>query len=323
MSKLLACVVLTAFLGSPSLLAQQGKRLRLGLGMSGIQYVGDLTEDALSLRRFEPVGSLSLQFDQQKRFWPQLNIGFGRMVEQADGLAFPDVQDVSPNRFVETSLFYTEFGLNVRIIRHGPVQPYLGAGVGLLFFQPKDQEGNFLAENIFTRQLDETYGSSTAYLPLTAGVVTRLGEHLSLGLSYTHKRTASDYLDNIGQLGGRAGNDHLHQIQFTVYLNLGPDAAPAKGPARLPEIHPVRVTTPTTAGSFPPQAAPNWEAWEATALLLRKFVYYEVQEGDALRELCQRFHLRPEVVRQINFMNNDFLAPGMWLRLPDVGQRLP
>ncbi|RMG16542.1 MAG: hypothetical protein D6730_24970, partial [Bacteroidetes bacterium] len=68
---------------------------------------------------------------------------------------------------------------------------------------------------------------------------------------------------------------------------------------------------------------PNWQAWEETALLLRKFVYYPVQQSDDFYGICQRFHLRPEVVRSINFMHTDFVAPGMLLRLPDVAQKLP
>ena len=37
--------------------------LKLGFGMMGISYLGDLTDQETSFRRFYPGGNLSIQFD--------------------------------------------------------------------------------------------------------------------------------------------------------------------------------------------------------------------------------------------------------------------
>ncbi|RMG23646.1 MAG: hypothetical protein D6730_14070, partial [Bacteroidetes bacterium] len=263
------------------LFGQQGQTLRLGVGMSGISYVGDLTEAGGSLLRFQPGGEVSLQFARNKRLWSQLRVGFGRFTEQADGPAFATPQaEISPNRFVQTSLFSLEYGLNVRFIRRGRLQPYAGTGAGLLFYQPRDAEGNFLAENIFTRREEEVYGTATFYLPLRAGMVLKLNEQIALGISYTYKATTTDYLDNIGLLGSRKGKDALHQLQFSLYLDLGPKPA-ARRPQELPPLRPLQSGPRVAAQQQGPKLMePNWQAWEETALLLRKFVYYPVQQSD-------------------------------------------
>ncbi len=291
--------------------------------MSANTYIGDLSEQGLKVRRFQPGGYISLQFPTKGLVWPQLNVGFGRIVEQVDGDPFPNLPDISPNSFVETSIFHTELQVNIRFFKRSFLQPYIGLGGGILFYQPKDEKGNFLGENPFTRQEGETYATATAYLPLTAGILSKLSERISLGLSYTYRPTASDYLDNIGQLGNRKGNDALHSAQLSLYFNMGPVKAP-KPLYRPSLLQPMLVKTQVNEdkSSEVQLVEANWLAWEETALLLRKFVYYPVKPEDDLQRLCERFHLRPEVVRQINFMNNDYLAEGMLLRLPDVGQRV-
>lgn len=306
---------------------QSDRHIHIGLGLTGNTYVGDFSEQNLSLQRFSPGVQFSARFDQGKRTWTQINIGTSRIIEQLDkGNLLSSSSDISPNKFVDASLFNAEFQLNVRLLRHSFIQPYVAAGLGFLFYEPKDEFGNALGDNPFTREPEEVYSTISLYLPLTAGFLVKLGSKLSLGASYTFKPTTTDYIDNIGLLGTRSGNDQLHRLQVTVYYDLKRSQKPSNKPYKpLPEIQPLIVADREGSSKHKEQLAqmaPNWIAWEETALLIRKFVYYTVQEGEGLEDICKQFHVRPSVIKRINFMANDYIHKGMVLRLPDVGQEL-
>jgi hypothetical protein len=207
-----------------SLLAQQGPQspLRLGLGLQGTTYVGDLNTDGTAWHRFSPGASLSLQFASKKLLSPQLNAGFGRIVAQDRSLE--PVEGIQPNTFVQTPFFFLDLRLKARFLREAPIHPYLSAGVGMLGYSPKDGDGNNLIDNFATRYEGETYGSMSAAFPLSAGVEIPLHPILLLGLEYTYRPTTSDYLDNVGQAGLRPGKDKLQSLMLTLYVTFDPDA---------------------------------------------------------------------------------------------------
>lgn len=211
------------FLLAPVLLMGQkgGIPLKLGFGLSGFTYTGDFTEEDGNIQRYSPGGNFSLQFSGRKSLQFQLNTGFGRFTEQNDGPVFPSSGEIVPNDFVETSFFYTDIRLRYLFLKKLPVRPFFGAGLGLLFFSPRDQEGNYLGEDIFSRLEDETYLTTIGNFPLSAGLDIRLSHRLGLGIEYIHRITPTDYLDNIGKLGPREGNDLLRSFQFSIYLSLG------------------------------------------------------------------------------------------------------
>ncbi|GAB4427453.1 MAG: hypothetical protein OHK0039_45790 [Bacteroidia bacterium] len=200
--------------------------LQIGLGLAGYAYTGDLTYGETDFVRAYPGGNISVQFDGSKALQIQLNAGYGRFVEQLDGPAADPVDGIAPNTFVETSFFYTDLRLRLRFFRAYPLQPYLSAGMGMLFFTPRDAQGNFLGENIFTRYLDETYGTTVPVFPLTVGLRYRFNALLQLGAGYTYRVVQTDYLDNIGRLGQQPGNDALHAAEIALYIRLGGNAAP-------------------------------------------------------------------------------------------------
>lgn len=206
------------------LLAQQGPQspLRLGLGLQGTTYIGDLNSGGGSLERFSPGAALSLQFASQKLLSPQLNAGFGRIVAQDRELE--PVDGVQPNTFVQTPFFFLDLRLKARFLREAPVHPHISAGVGLLGYSPKDADANNLIDNFATRNDGETYGSMTAAFPLSAGIEVPLHPILLLGLEYTYRPTTSDYLDNVGQVGLRKGKDKLQSLMLTLYVTFDPNA---------------------------------------------------------------------------------------------------
>ena len=240
MRKSLLYLVLSCFCISTAYTQSEGTGapLQIGLGMVGHSYIGDLTEKEVGLMRFYPGGNISLQFNGKKPLKFQLNAGYGQFTEQSDAGKQIEIDGVIPNNYVQTSFFYTELRLKFFFRNRKRIRPYLSAGAGMFSFQPEDELGNFLGENIFTRLPEEIYGSTVASFPLTAGVQGRLNKMLSLGLDYTWRLTTTDYLDNIGLLGSKKGNDAMHAIQASLYFTLEQRSI-GKNPEKKPkEIQP-------------------------------------------------------------------------------------
>ncbi len=221
MRQFLTSLLLVA--GISFLQAQDGPPpLRIGVGMMGISYAGDLTVDDGSFQRFSPGGHLAVQFAGAKKLRPALIAGYGGFREQIDVFPGSVPAGIEPNTFVETSFFFADFRLQYYFLQNARVSPYLAAGVGMFSFSPQDQDGNFLGENIFTRQEGETYNTTIASFPITAGVNIDVNQVISLSVGYTQRFTPSDYLDNIGLLGTKNGNDVVQHFQMGVHFTLVP-----------------------------------------------------------------------------------------------------
>ncbi|MFM2375356.1 MAG: hypothetical protein RLZZ165_453 [Bacteroidota bacterium] len=218
-------LIVSISLFSATLWAQgeAGKPLRLGVGLLASTYIGDLNANGGAVDRFTSGASLSVQFASERLLSPQLNAGFGRIMAQDRELQAVD--GVHPNTFVQTPFFLVDLRLKARFLRESPVHPSLSAGVGFLGYTPEDGDGNNLIDNYSTRRNDETYGSMTASFPLSAGFEVPLNGTLMVGLEYTYRMTASDYLDNVGRLGQRNGNDKLQSILLTLYITFDQDPA--------------------------------------------------------------------------------------------------
>jgi hypothetical protein len=162
--------------------------------------------------------------------------------------------DATPNQFVETRFFSADIRLVGYILRQGPVRPYVSAGVGLMFFSPYDEDGNFLGENIFTRLPEEGYGPSSAVFPVGGGVALKVNQVLWLNLGYHYRFTPTDYLDNIGLLGNGPGTDGLHALVLSLQgvLQAGP---PAPSQPRLP-LPPPQIALPDLAWLDPAMTRP-------------------------------------------------------------------
>lgn len=200
------------------------KPLRLGLGLLATGYSGDLNTGSSPFERFYPGAALSLQFASEKLLSPQLNGGFGKFIAQDRDLSAVD--GVQPNTFVQTPFFFVDLRLKARFLRQKAIHPYLSAGIGMLGYTPRDADGNNLIDNFATRQEGETFGSMSANFPLHAGIEFVMNPVLMLGLEYGIRPTTTDYLDNIGQLGLRSGNDMLQTIALSVYFTFDPEYKP-------------------------------------------------------------------------------------------------
>jgi hypothetical protein len=306
---------------------EQPPRLRLGLGMAGFSYAGDMTYREEAPWRFLPGADFAIQFEGRKRIQPQIHAGFGRIAEQWDGAA-PAADAAMVNAYFDTRFFYADLRLGGYLLRRGRVWPFVSAGGGFFSFTPRDESGNFLSENIFTRLEGETYNTVAFTTPLSLGGELRLTPLLALQMQYTYRFTSSDYLDNVGQLGGRRGSDVLHVLQLGMMLDLAApvEPEPAKPPVQpsLPplasgsrvEVEEVRAwsglpeAAPAPAPSVrgaPQGGVPAWEAEEEGWVRILSTITPEA--------LAAQRSLDPAALRAWNPGLPALLPPGLRVRV--------
>jgi hypothetical protein len=192
--------------------------LRLGVGLCMVTPQGDLSHGEANIR-MTASANVSLQFATTKLLSPQLNAGFGRVIAQDRDLG--PTEGVQPNTFAQTPFFYVDFRLKAKFLRETRVNPYFSLGIGLLGYTPRDAEGNALIDNLDSRAEGELYGNMTASFPISIGTELKVSDQLRVFTEYTFRPTASDYLDNVGQLGTVKGKDKLHQLQLGLLFTLG------------------------------------------------------------------------------------------------------
>ncbi len=190
---------------------------RIGIGYLANTYFGDLNAQE-KLHRFYPGVHLNLSFETQKSFMLGFNILFGQFIAQTRNL--PPVDGIQPNSFVKTSFTNASFLLKYRPFFKNALSPFLGAGLGLLNFTPKNEQNQNLSSVLSTRTPGESYSSTGLCLPLNTGVDLKLSRNFSLGLNYFYVFTSTDYLDNIGKLGSTPGNDKIMQLSLSMQFVL-------------------------------------------------------------------------------------------------------
>lgn len=196
--------------------AQTIQRLQVGLAPFALNYTGDLTNEDENFHRVYPGFNVSVQFESPRLVSPQLNFGFGKFTAQDRELE--PVEGILPNTFVETNYFYFDATLRVRFLRRRKFRPHIGPGLGLLNFTPRGPNGNELADDLQSRNVDESYSTTSFFLPLMVGFTWRLNDFVAIGMDYKYFLLTTDYVDNIGELGQRSGNDRLSSLNIGLYL---------------------------------------------------------------------------------------------------------
>lgn len=231
---------------SDTITRKSGKPIQIGLGMMGINYVGDFTDQRLDKYRAYPGANISIQTVSEKRLHAQFNIGAGSFADQMDTkttLLQPSTADVVPNSFVYTSIIYGDVRLKYLIFPTNRLKPFVSAGVGGLFFSPQDAKSRNLSEpENGTRPEGEEYSIFTLQAPASIGLEVKATPGLSFGLAYNYHFAASDYLDNISSLGTRKGGDHFQTLQLSVCITPNPIKEEAEIPIYKPK-KPVKADT--------------------------------------------------------------------------------
>lgn len=193
--------------------------LLFGAGFEAVRYSGDIVSGSRSWERFNAVGKLSFTLENYKVISPYIQFGFGSF--SAQNRELNQVTPFAPNRYVYTRFQYLSLGPKIRFKRWKKVYPYLIPTIGILFFDPLDQDFNSYVNQDRTRAEGEEYNTSVFIFPLLMGVHLRLHEHFHLSFQYQFYGITTDYIDNISELGEKSGNDRLSGICINFYISPG------------------------------------------------------------------------------------------------------
>jgi hypothetical protein len=204
----------------PANLNRPQKDIIIDLAYTATGYYGDLNYSDQGLIgsdfiNFYPGLTASLRRDAPRLVLPSFHIGYGRFVAQNPNLTPVSVQVneidtlIMPNTYSETDLIHGDFILMFNpVMGNSVIKPYFGLGVGGMAFYPKAKDGILLFRKFSTRAPQErTYGTLAVTVPITAGLHYNINRSLSVHFGYLYRFTSTDYLDNIGMLGGHEGND--------------------------------------------------------------------------------------------------------------------
>lgn len=200
------------------------RSLELGLGMSAIGYSGDLSNGYEAWTRFGSGFSISAQFVSYKVVRPQISITAGSVpIERSNDLSSDSLGKIVPADFMQTRTLMIDLRIMAYPFPSAKIQPFLGPGIGILSFDPRDANGNSLADQSDTRPSGESYSNIALQFPMTAGCRWNLSKYVALQASYTHHLVMNDFLDNTAMMGTVSGNDLLRSVRLGVHIAFLPD----------------------------------------------------------------------------------------------------
>lgn len=297
--------------------------LRVGFGLQGIAYLGDLVEPQSGIRRLSAGGELSLERLTHRSFGTSFHLGAGSFSEQYDQ------PGTTGSSFVQTRFLGGDLRAHWRGNPQGRLQPQVAIGAGLLSFAPEDRDGVPLSGNNGVKR----YATIIPQIPMQAGLRWQVNRSVGFSLNYTYRFTPTDYLDNLQNEDGRSGFDALHSLQLGFEVDLGEEPVPpasrptTNAPATQPEAEQVSGSAePTVAPATntapmadTPEEATTYDlaAIEA-AIESESFRYYETKRSDTLAGLAERFGIPSDLIRELNYLASDQLVRGTLLRIPDV-----
>ena len=166
-----------------------------GLGMS--TYYGDIC-DGWDCYQFRHSFSLGIYYRYNQRFcfkldgfWTRLS-NDDRIYKNERNLGFrTDVFELAG------SVMYDIFPFQHKFEQRRTVEPYVHAGIGLAYFNPKGKlDGKW--HNLHELQTEGVnYSRATPVIPFGIGLRTRLRHDLNLSLEFTYRKTFTDYLDDV------------------------------------------------------------------------------------------------------------------------------
>ncbi len=193
-------------------------KARISTGLSYNAYRGDLGNGYQSGGL---AAHLSFMFAHEKKLHGGLHLAAGSFSGHELSQATPDFgTEILPNTYVKTSFISVHYGLQYDIIRYKGLLLYVSQGLGIIRFSPEDEFGNPLIDALSTRASNESYSNAAAILPTQAGLDYTLPNQIGVGIKAGWLNTTSDYLDNLGQLGSKDGNDNVLQLLLQLHFPL-------------------------------------------------------------------------------------------------------
>jgi hypothetical protein len=187
------------------------------VGIAPALYSGDLVSRNAKLTSLATVG---IRFNQKKKLNGTFQVSFGTLTGQNPGYQFKDDISTTPNTFFRTSLVTIHYDIAYNFVITESLKIYVGAGIGLFRYQPKDDLGQNLLDQIETRADTETYANTSAVIPIKVGAAYFLPNDFGIEFQAMMMNPQTDYIDNIGQWGNRSGNDQYYSFQLNLLIPL-------------------------------------------------------------------------------------------------------
>jgi outer membrane protein OmpA-like peptidoglycan-associated protein len=147
------------------------------------------------------------------RYYPSKNlaldfgVGIGRLSAD-DG-----------TKYFSTSIYPIDGRLVVNLLKSQKLQPYVFGGIGVMYFNPVDQQNNALPRNG-----NGEYRHFTSVLPVGAGIQFALTDMTAIGLQITYHQTMTSNIDDIkGEKNDSFWSIGLNLIGFLKPINNDPD----------------------------------------------------------------------------------------------------
>ena len=345
----LGCIALTHTLYAQS----EDIKWHPQFGIFGVanSYQGDMMPTVSdAVQRVYPGIQAGVRVQGKSPLGLEVMAGSGRIgMQYADGVKHMPVEGVADVPFVDATIFHVDGRLLFSPFHRGVLRPYASAGLGTFVFNTFDKDGSALLDNIFSRPASESvFKGSVRSIPLTIGTQLQLTRGIALAISYTYRMINSDLMDNIGSIGKVAGNDKLHQMQVGIYFSpqyARVHSSKSPTPSSFPENIPAKPTSPPIASSRPKHAPAATDTATNQSLPIRNsirkpanpplscdfatstplaesaitkriFRYHTVKAGEVFADIVSQYCVSPDILRGINFLNDDELFTGMILRIP-------
>lgn len=192
-------------------MAQHYPNISFGIGPEALSYRGDLNE---SYSQWNAGLRASVLFAKKNRFNSELSLGIGKIVGQNSSYVYEGDASATPATFVATNYVDFSYRLRLNILAKKRYRLYIGQGIGLMRFSPKDESGEQLKDQFESLDLGESYSAIALILPTQLGFTYQLPNDFGFSAQASFLNPMTDYLDNLGEWGNSEGNDKI--IAFNV-----------------------------------------------------------------------------------------------------------
>lgn len=174
----------------------QVRSLKLGIGPE--LNVNMLIPDEAS-KRVSLGGGVNINYSAFPYFGIGVNLGFNELNGSRDNYNF------------KTSSWHMKTLLLYNILPDNRINPFIGGGIGILYFDPKYDNGKPLYNSAMGN-----YQKWSALIPVSLGVNFFFAEEFSLNISGEYNFAMSDFLDDIKK--GNGDNYFSCRIGLSYYF---------------------------------------------------------------------------------------------------------
>ena len=169
---------------------------KIQIGVGGASYYGDLSEE-FSTNTWGYNLALNTRSVLNPHFSAYTHLNLFRLSSQDQVDAVRNLYFRSDNIGFGLGVYYSFTKYKVHSEYQGKVTPYIGVGIGGLFFNPKAQYKNDWYELQGLTTEGQNYSRFTWQAPFHIGLSYRISDWVTIGIEYSYYFTFTDYLDDV------------------------------------------------------------------------------------------------------------------------------